>query len=85
MGLLQKVISRLDSPDKLVAILDDIGKAHYHYGAVPEYVDVSKENLFDLNERDFKCPQGKYSKSNSFNENEIKVVIKCRYFVLWTK
>lgn len=41
MGFLQKVVSRIDQPDKMDSIIFENGKKHFQYGAVPQYVDVS--------------------------------------------
>ena len=41
MAFVQKAVARLYEPDKLDALLRDLGKKHYGYGAKQNYVDVS--------------------------------------------
>ncbi len=41
MAFVQKAVARLYEPDKLNALLRDLGKKHYGYGAKQNYVDVS--------------------------------------------
>lgn len=40
MAFVQKAVARLYEPDKLDALLRDLGKKHYGYGAKQNYVDV---------------------------------------------
>ncbi|KAL7639074.1 UNVERIFIED_CONTAM: hypothetical protein RMT77_010608 [Armadillidium vulgare] len=39
MGFIQKIVSRLDHPEKMESLIEENGKKHYHYGAVAAYVD----------------------------------------------
>ena len=41
MGFVQKAVARLDQPDKLGCLMNECGRKHHHYGAIPNYVDVS--------------------------------------------
>jgi hypothetical protein len=41
MAFVQKAIARIHEPEKLEALLKDLGQKHYFYGAKPAYVDVS--------------------------------------------
>lgn len=41
MAFVQKAVARLYEPDKLDALLRDLGKKHFGYGAKQNYVDVS--------------------------------------------
>lgn len=41
MGFVQKAVARLDEKDKLDKLLEDLGKAHFYYGAPKKYIDVS--------------------------------------------
>lgn len=43
MAFVQKAVARLYEPDKLDALLRDLGKKHYGYGAKQNYVDVSTQ------------------------------------------
>ncbi|XP_076355302.1 globin-3-like isoform X2 [Tachypleus tridentatus] len=40
MGIVQKVITRLNEEEKLDQLLTDLGKKHARYGAKPKYIDV---------------------------------------------
>ncbi|KAK7575734.1 hypothetical protein V9T40_012020 [Parthenolecanium corni] len=40
MAFVQKAVARLHEPDKLDALLRDLGKKHYGYGAKQNYVDL---------------------------------------------
>lgn len=41
MAFVQKAVARLYEPEKLEALLRELGKKHYGYGAKQNYVDVS--------------------------------------------
>lgn len=41
MGFVQKVVARLDEKEKLDKLLEELGKAHFYYGAPKKYIDVS--------------------------------------------
>ncbi|XP_013782719.2 cytoglobin-2-like [Limulus polyphemus] len=40
MGVVQKVITRLNEEEKLDQLLTDLGKKHARYGAKPQYIDL---------------------------------------------
>lgn len=40
MGFVQKIVARLDEPEKAEQLLHELGKKHIMYGAKPEYVDL---------------------------------------------
>ncbi|XP_059474560.1 cytoglobin-2-like [Neocloeon triangulifer] len=40
MAFVQKAIARIHEPEKLEALLRDLGQKHYFYGAKPNYVDL---------------------------------------------
>jgi hypothetical protein len=48
MAFVQKAVARLHEPEKLEALLQELGKKHFTYGAKQKYVDVSR-NLFGVN------------------------------------
>jgi hypothetical protein len=48
MAFVQKAIARIHEPEKLEALLKDLGQKHYFYGAKPAYVDVSIHISFFL-------------------------------------
>lgn len=41
MAFVQKAVARLYEPEKLDALIHDLGKKHFGYGAKQKYVDVS--------------------------------------------
>ena len=41
MAFVQKAVARLDEKEKLDALLEELGKAHFYYGAPKKYIDVS--------------------------------------------
>ncbi|GFQ84968.1 GLOBIN domain-containing protein [Trichonephila clavata] len=41
MGFVQKVVARLDEPEKSEQLLKELGRNHVMYGAKIDYVDVS--------------------------------------------
>lgn len=41
MGAVEKVVARMDSEDKVVTLLHDLGQRHVVYNARPEFLDVS--------------------------------------------
>jgi len=45
MGFVQKCVARLDEKEKLDKLLEDLGKAHFYYGAPKKYIDVSMHFL----------------------------------------
>ena len=48
LASLKLVINNLDSPDKLVPALQELGKRHKGYGAVPEHYTAVAETLMDV-------------------------------------
>jgi hypothetical protein len=42
MAFVQKAVARLHEPEKLEALLQELGRKHIAYGAKPKYVDVSR-------------------------------------------
>lgn len=42
MGFVQKVVARLDEPEKSENLLKELGRNHVMYGAKIDYVDVSR-------------------------------------------
>ena len=42
MGFVQKAVSRLDEPEKLSPLVQELGCKHFHYSVNPIYVDVSE-------------------------------------------
>ena len=48
MGFVQKAVARLDQPEKLSTLLNECGKQHHYYGAIPNYVDVSISSIIYL-------------------------------------
>jgi hypothetical protein len=42
MAFVQKAVARLHEPEKLEALLQELGRKHFTYGAKPKYVDVSR-------------------------------------------
>lgn len=42
MGFVQKAVARLDEKEKLDKLLEELGKAHFYYGAPKKYIDVSE-------------------------------------------
>lgn len=53
MGFVQKVVARLDEKEKLDKLLEELGKAHFYYGAPKKYIDVSSLRHFILQQRFF--------------------------------
>jgi len=41
MGFVQKAVARLDEKEKLDNLLDELGRAHFYYGAPKKYIEVS--------------------------------------------
>ncbi|CAG7827277.1 unnamed protein product, partial [Allacma fusca] len=41
MAFVQKAVARLDEKEKLDKLLEELGKAHFYYGAPKKYIDVS--------------------------------------------
>lgn len=41
MGAVEKVVARLDSEEKLVTLLQELGQRHLVYNVRPEFLDVS--------------------------------------------
>ncbi|ODM92728.1 Extracellular giant hemoglobin major globin subunit A2 [Orchesella cincta] len=39
MGFVQKCVARLDEKEKLDKLLEELGKAHFYYGAPKKYID----------------------------------------------
>ncbi|XP_071040529.1 globin C, coelomic-like isoform X2 [Parasteatoda tepidariorum] len=46
MGFVQKVVARLDEPEKSEQLLRELGKNHVMYGAKIDYVDVRPQFVF---------------------------------------
>jgi hypothetical protein len=42
MAFVQKAVARLHEPEKLEALLQELGKKHFTYGVKPKYIDVSR-------------------------------------------
>lgn len=40
MAFVQKAVARLDEKEKLDKLLEELGKAHFYYGAPKKYIDV---------------------------------------------
>ena len=41
MSFVEKGVSRLDKPDKLIPLIEELGRNHIKYGVQPDVVDVS--------------------------------------------
>lgn len=41
MAFVQKAVARLHEPEKLEALIRELGKKHFSYGAKQNYIDVS--------------------------------------------
>jgi len=46
MGFVQKVVARINEPQKCEKLLCDLGRKHVNYGAKKEYIDVSYANYY---------------------------------------
>lgn len=86
MGFVQKVVARLDEPEKSENLLKELGRNHVMYGAKVHYVDVSRMmytwHLANLTKYLSLHSLYNISKSNNSNAKCSQNVFNFRLYVL---